>query len=42
MAALVAGWAITRDAVAVVINRSWLAVAAAWYVAGGRRAAARR
>jgi hypothetical protein len=42
VAAIVAGWAIKRDPMAVAINGSWLVVAAAWYVAAGRRAAARR
>jgi hypothetical protein len=42
VAAIVAGWAIKRDPVAVAINGSWLAVAAVWYVAAGKRAAARR
>jgi hypothetical protein len=42
VAAIVAGWAIKRDPMAVAINGSWLVIAAAWYVAAGRRAGARR
>jgi hypothetical protein len=41
VAAIVAGWAIKRDPMAVAINGSWLVIAAAWYAAAGRRAAAR-
>jgi hypothetical protein len=40
VAAIVAGWALKHDTSAVAINGSWLVVAAAWYVAAGRRAAA--
>jgi hypothetical protein len=38
VAAIVAGWALRHDTQAVTINASWLAIAAGWYVAGGRRA----
>jgi hypothetical protein len=41
VAAIVAGWALKRDPMAVAINGSWLGVAAVWYVAAGRRAAPR-
>jgi hypothetical protein len=37
VAAIVAGWALRHDTQAVTINASWLAVSAAWYLAGGRR-----
>jgi hypothetical protein len=39
VAAIVAGWALKQAPVAVTINATWLAVAAAWYAAGGRKAA---
>jgi hypothetical protein len=38
VAAIVTGWALTRDAMAVAINGTWLAVAAAWYLGAGARA----
>ena len=41
VAAIVTGWALKRDPMAVAINATWLAVATAWYVAAGRRAATR-
>jgi hypothetical protein len=41
VAAIVAGWIIKRDPMAVGINGSWLVLAAIWYVAAGRRARAR-
>jgi hypothetical protein len=41
VAAIVAGWALRRDPTAVAINATWLAVATAWYLAAGRRAAVR-
>ncbi len=41
VAAIVAGWALKGDSRAVVINGSWLVVAAAWYGAAGRRAVRR-
>ena len=41
VAAIVAGWALKRDPMAVTINSTWLVVAAAWYLAAGRRAVAR-
>jgi hypothetical protein len=37
--AIVAGWALRRDATGVIVNGTWLVVAAAWYLAAGRRAA---
>lgn len=37
VAAIVTGWAIDGDVGAVAVNGSWLVVAAAWYVLGGRR-----
>ncbi len=40
VAAIVTGWALKRDATAVTINASWLGIAAAWYLAAGRRTAA--
>ena len=42
VAAIVAGWAIKRDPMAVAINGSWLVIAAAWYAAAGRRGRATR
>ena len=41
VAAIVAGWTLRRDPMAVAINATWLAVGTTWYVAAGRRAAAR-
>lgn len=41
VAAIVAGWALKRDAAAVAINATWLVVGTGWYVAAGRRAARR-
>lgn len=38
VAAIVAGWALQHNTGAVAINGSWLVVAAAWYLAAGRRA----
>jgi hypothetical protein len=37
VAAIVAGWALDDDTRAVVINGSWLVIAAVWYTLGGRR-----
>ena len=37
VAAIVAGWALEHDAMAVAINASWLAVGTTWYLAAGRR-----
>ena len=38
VAAIVAGWAISHDWRAVVINGSWLIAAALWFWRGARRA----
>jgi hypothetical protein len=38
VAAIVAGWVIKRDPMSAAINGSWLLIAAAWYLAAGRRA----
>jgi hypothetical protein len=40
VAAIVTGWAIRGDTMAVEINGSWLIIAAIWYLAAGRRARA--
>jgi hypothetical protein len=37
VAAIVAGWALRGDTQAVGVNGTWLVVAAAWYLAAGRR-----
>jgi hypothetical protein len=39
--AIVTGWALKHDTMAVAINASWLAVGTTWYVAAGRRAKGR-
>jgi hypothetical protein len=41
VAAIVAGWAIDGDAMAVAINGSWFVIAWVWWALGGRRARAR-
>ena len=35
--AIVAGWALAGNLRSVVVNTTWLVVAAVWYVLGGRR-----
>lgn len=37
---IVAGWAAKGDPAAIAVNSVWLASSTAWYVIGGRRAAA--
>ena len=37
VAAIVAGWAVRREPVGVVLNGGWLALATAWFLLGRRR-----
>jgi len=37
VAAVIAGWALRGEALAVAGNAAWLATSSAWYVLGGRR-----
>ncbi|MDP8938139.1 MAG: hypothetical protein M3O23_10500 [Actinomycetota bacterium] len=37
VSAIIGGWALRREAGAVVVNATWLAVSSAWYVLGRPR-----
>ena len=37
VAAIVAGWVLKSDTRAVIINGTWLGIAAAWYLSSGKR-----